>query len=573
MGIILYPLFSMANLSKSTGSILFAVWSFLLALGWLLPNYHFPWQSFHSEMWVAVVLSLIVPFAIFKSPARISCDYFFVSLMVLALLPFVQFTFGQVAFFGHAWICGIYLVGLLVAILAGRFWESYEPAGLVDKLSLAFGIGALFSVFLQLSQWLELDGFGIWLINTGVARPSANFAQPNHLATFLLWGLLATFWGVIRAKLSIAVASMVALLLLFSIALTGSRTAWLAIGLIIIIVWWRHDLWASKRTSWVLTGLGLYFVFCVLALNFFNASDRVGQLANLPSDLRFAVWKVSLDAVMERPIFGYGWGQVAEAHISNALTHPPIHIVFAQSHNLFLDMVLWCGLPIGLLFSFVVLRWFWRVFSRLSSPEDVVLFLFLLVVANHAMLEYPLQYAYFLLPAGLIIGTVIARDHETKSFVVINKIHFVAAWLLSLVFLAVTWIDYLKVEHSYSLLRMESAGINLEIDPQPPKVIALTQWTHIFKHARVVPKDGMSEAELEGMRQVVLEAYKPLDFHKLVIALELNGRSEEAALWLERMCSVGPERSCVFVKAELETLKGEVSRGCRSTSQGCAQSP
>lgn len=550
----------MANLTKSTSAILFIVWSFILALGWLLPNHHLPWTSFHSEIWVALVVSLIVPFAILKAPSRISCDPFFILITVLATLPFVQFAFGQIPFFGHAWICAIYLVGLPIAILTGRFWESYEPGGLIDKLSLAFGIGALCSVYLQLSQWLELEGFGIWLMDSGATRPSANFGQPNHLATFLLWGVLAIFWGVIRAKVGMVIAAVMAILLLFGIALTGSRTAWLAIGLIVVIVWWWRELWESKRTAWVIAGFGLYFIFCVLALNFFGTSARVGQLATLSADARFPAWKLFLEAVLERPIFGYGWGQVAEAQISTALSHPPIHVVFAQSHNIFLDLILWCGVPIGLLFSLMLLHWFWHVFRKLNSPENIILFLFLLVVANHSMFEFPLQYAYFLLPAGLIIGVISTRDDETKNILVIKKSHFLVAWLLSIVMLSITLVDYFKIEHSYSLLRLEWIGINLEVDPQPPKVNALSQWHYIFKHARAVPREGMSESELEGMRDVVMEAHKPLDFRKLVMALELNGRSEEAVLWLDRMCSVGSEQNCALAKVELDALKDESFR-------------
>ena len=540
------------NLIKRVGFICLLVWSFFLALGWLIPNHTLPWTSFHSEIWVAILLSAITPFLIVKAPSHFSCDGLLSLLAITAAIPFIQFSFCQINYFGHAWICSIYLVGLLVSILTGRFWESSHPGRLIDMLSLAIGIGALFSVGLELYQWLELDGLGIWLMDSSIARPYANLGQPNQLATFLVWGVLATFWGVIRSKFGLVAAIPLALIMLFGIALTGSRTAWVAIVLITLAIWWWRKLWEAKCTPWVITGLGVYFVCCVLVLNFLGASDRIKQLAIAPADVRFSAWKLLIGAALEKPLFGYGWGQVAEAQISVSLNYPALHVIFIQSHNLFLDLVLWCGLPIGLLLSFALLRWFWIRFRKVDSPKNAVLFLFLLAVANHAMLEFPLQYAYFLLPTGLIMGAIVAHDKDFRPLIVVSKGYFAALWLLSVVMLSVTVIDYLKVEHKYSLLRLEWAGYKLELDPQPPSVIALSQWHHIIKSARAVPKMGMSESELEEMRRVVTAAHKPLDFLKLAMALDLNGKSGEAELWLERLCSVETEKNCLLAKEEFK---------------------
>lgn len=529
------------------------LWSVLLALGWVLPNHYRPWTAFHSEIWVAFVLLALLPPAILKLPKQFSGDAFAVVVLAAAAVPFVQLVIGQIAFFGQAWISSLYLIGFLVAILAGQAWERLFPDRLVDMLCLAVGIAALLSVFLQLRQWLGLNGLGIWLVESTDVRPAANLGQPNQLATLLLWGTLATFWAWARAKIGVAVAVILALILLFGVALTASRTAWLAVWLVIAVAWWWRAIWKSKYVPWLLTVLGLVFSLCVLILDFSGSHSRLAQMAVTttstvsPGSMRISGWLHLAQAILERPFFGYGWAQTAKAYILVSESAPALHTIFGAAHNLFLDLVLWCGLPVGGLLSWIVLRKFWQMFRQVNSPEKAVLFFFLLVVANHALLELPLHYAYFLLPVGLVLGTFLAYDPQFKPILKIGKIGFSVLGLVSAAMLSITLVDYLKVENSYALLRFEWAGYKLASNPQPPNLIALNQWHGIIKHARAVPKAGMPAAELEEMRQITLLAHKPIDFRVLARSLALNGKIAESDLWLKRLCNVGTAQSCSVV--------------------------
>lgn len=534
----------------TNSSVWLGLWSVFLAIGWLLPNHSRPWTSFHSEVWVAALTSVIVLLSILKAPSRFSLDILLAFIAAVTVIPFVQFAFDQIAYFGQAWIGSLYILGLLLAILAGRFFELSYPDRLIDYLSLAIGIASLCSVYFQIIQWLALDGLGIWLNESDPSRPSANLGQPNQLATLLLWGCVATLWGWSRSKIGSVVAIVVALILLFGVALTGSRTAWLAMAWVISLGWWWRGIWCGKFVPLVLTALGVYFAFLVLILNLHVPGAEIRFAVS--SDLRFSAWQLFFGAVLERPLFGYGWGQTAEAHISVAQNYPALNVVFAQAHNIFLDLILWCGVPIGGSISIVILYFFWRCYQQVKSPKGAVLFLYLLIVANHAMLEFPLQYAYFLLPFGIIFGVVSANDQRVCQQLMVRKTTFVLVWCLSVVMLAITFVDYMKLENSYRLLRMEWAGFNLELDPQPPEMIALNQWSHIIKHARVLPSAGMGEAALDDMRRVTLLAHKPIDFRLLSSALMLNGKVPEAELWLERMRKVGVDESRLTFGARAE---------------------
>ena len=543
-------------------SIWFFGWALLLAFGWLLPNHDLPWRSFHSEIWVALAFSLIMPWVIIKSPPRIYCGVFECAVLILAAIPFFQFLFGRIPYIGQAWICSSYLMGFFLAIFAGRIVELSRPGLLTDYLFLSIGIAAAFSVMLQLYQWLELDGFGIWLMDTNRMAPSANIGQRNNLATLLLWGALAFFWGVQRRIIGIFVFIPLMLMILFGVALTGSRTAWIAVFFIVFFSWHWRQYWQYKNTSWLVGLFGIYFLGCVAGLRFFRSTNlldapKLGQqlVEGVVGDSRLDIWSISLGAISERPFFGYGFAQIAEAQISVATEYPALHAVFSQSHNLFLDLVLWCGIPIGLGLSAYLVYWFWSQCRQVKSSEGGILFLFLLVVANHSMLEFPLQYAYFLIPVGAVIGAMITFRKIDTGLIQLNKNSIIVMWLFSVIMLGVTVADYLKIEHSYRLLKMEWAGFNLELSPQPPDVLALNQWHQIIKQARVFPHKCMDDAELQTLRNVAMQAHKPFDFLNLAYALYFNGKGQEAGLWLERMCKVETPQSCAVAQEGFENVK------------------
>jgi hypothetical protein len=338
--------------------------------------------------------------------------------------------------------------------------------------------------------------------------------------------------------------------LLFGIALAGSRTAWIGVALLVVAAWWWRSLWRSAHLPWVATGLGFYFVLCVaiqgwlgLLLNGTEATDVV----RMGSELRPLAWAVFLDAAWQRPWFGYGWNQTALAQLTVATAHPSLHNVFSYAHNLFLDLILWCGIPLGLLLSASLLGWFWTRFRAVQSAENAVLLLFLLVVANHAMLELPLYYAYFLLPTGLVMGMLNTRLGA-------RPVWSVGRWTAGLLWLAATTLlvllvrDYSRVEPSYENLNFEWQQI--KVAPiGPPDVLLLTQWHDFVEFARYEPKAGLNQTELDALRSIPELFSGALFLHKYASILALNQRPDESRLWLQRLCKVATESECNTAKA------------------------
>ena len=505
------------------------------------------------DAWVACVAMMASTVVFVLPPARTPWHGMALLVAILMLVPGLQYSLGLVTFAGDAWISTAYLVGFLLALLTGARWETMRPRHMLDHLFLAIGVAALLSVGLQFHQWLRLDRLDIWSMGEGVGRPFANFGQPNQLGTFLIWGLLALAWGVIRRHIGGGVAIGISLYLSFGLALTSSHTAWLAISLLVACSWMWRRFWPDARWSWMVSGLAVYFVLCNMCIGWLSqaltgaSAEDWGGIARISGESRPAIWALFLDAALQQPWWGYGWNQVVLAQMAVALEHPPLHVYFAHSHNLFLDLMVWCGIPLGLMVSAWLLRWFWLRVRTVANAENAVLVLFLLVVGNHAMLELPLHHAYFLLPAGLVIGALDVRM-DIRPIIMGGRVTMRLLWLVCVILLALIIRDYARVEPAYQKLRFEWAHVKTE-PANPPDVLLLTQWRDFVRFVRFEPTKGIAPADLQWMRDVAALYPSAGFFQKLATALALNQHPKEASQWLSRLCQVVSTSQCASVKA------------------------
>lgn len=385
-----------------------------------------------------------------------------------------------------------------------------------------------------------------------MAARSPTLANPTSWALSCCGGILGAIWAFVRKHIGAGVAIGAALYLLFGLALTASRTAWVAVAMIVLSAWIWRGLWPTKRMPWVVTFLGMYFVVCTLSVGWLTQVLAGGMpldiagITRISGELRPAVWSMFLDAAWQKPIFGYGWNQVALAQLEVAINHPSLHELFSHSHNLFLDLVLWCGIPVGILVSIFLIGWLVRRMLAITRPEDAVLLLFVLVVMNHAMLELPLHYAYFLLPTGLVMGVLESRL-SIQALVKTGRWAMLGIWLMAAALLLLIVRDYARVEPNYQALRFEWAHVKTK-PAETPDVLLLTQWREFFRLVRFEPTGGMRDADLAWMRDVTGQYPSAGFVEKLATALALNQHPGEAALWLRRLCKMAPESQCAAVK-------------------------
>jgi amino acid transporter len=85
----------------------------------------------------------------------------------------------------------------------------------------------------------------------------------------------------------------------------------------------------------------------VLLLQWFQAAPDTMATRGLHTP-RYQMWQMLLEAVQLVPWHGYGWLQVGAAELAVVDRHPPIGELWLQGHNIFVELVVWCGWPLGL---------------------------------------------------------------------------------------------------------------------------------------------------------------------------------------------------------------------------------
>ena len=457
---------------------------------------------------------------------------------LLALVPIFQFAGALIPFSGQALTATTYLLGFLVAMLIGARWEQVSPDEAVNGILGAVGSAAIISVGLQLQQWLQLDGLEIWTIGMAGSRPFANLGQPNQLATLLMWGLVSTGWAVHKGTIRLKVALLMSCFILFGIALTQSKTAWICTILGVVATWFWRDILRNKSTPHVVFTLAAYFFVVVALLPYLTAKLMPGmQLRSLEAtsgQLRLQAYELFIDAAVHSPLLGYGWSQLPKAQILFADQHPNLGGFFIHSHNIFLDLILWCGIPIGLVISVSLVYWLAHSLRKVISENVALLMCFIIAVAVHAMLELPLHYAYFLLPTGFMIGIISAKQNER---VIVRSRRWSLGLLLvsSIGLLSVVVYDYLKVEANFLAFRFETAHVGTLPIGRPPDVIVLTHLREFVAMARYEPHEKMNNEELAWMKEVTFVFPSRSNLFNVAKALAINGQPAEALDWLRKI--------------------------------------
>lgn len=477
-------------------------------------------------------------------------------LLMLPLVPLLQWALGQIYFAGVAWMACAYLAGFAMVLWCGHRWESVAPGQGLDRLFTAIGLAALLTVGLQSLQWLAPIGSAPWWLDwDGLQRPAGNFAQPNIAATFLCWGLCAVAWAAARRRLGYWPGAALAAVFLWGVALTGSRTAWLGLLLVLLgTVHWRDRL-PSRRGLWLVMALAVYFVLCV-GLLAWTATEAAGPPRNNLHSMheRLQIWHMALQALSERPWQGFGWGQIYAAQLAVADRFPALFTYFISAHSLVLDLLLWNGVLLGTCLVLAGLRWLLRMLSRVSTAQDMVLVFFVLLTLNHAMLEMPLQYACMLLPLGWVLGAAEKRLGPISARLLqapraaVGVVMAAVAALLGLVLA-----DYLRLEASLQ----DQLQFAL-VAPRPhnplPNLYLLTHLRAGMELAEYpVLQAPIAPEELQRLEAIALGSPQHASALNVAGALAMNGQAERARWWLKRMCKLGPPKYCTQAQATWAT--------------------
>ena len=525
------------------------LWVVAVAGAWVLPTHFIPWRAFHADLLMTLALLPAAYWIVLRRAAPLPVHASMLVALCAAAIPALQHAAGIIVFAGDAWISGIYLFGFALALLVGARFEQLRPGELGSALFAAIAAAALLSTGLALYEWLHMSGLGLLTLKFPMegVRPGGNLGQANHLATLLVWGLIALWWAYLngRARGWIAVAG--AAFIMLGLAATRSRTGWLEVALLGAAALIYHRPLVIRRQAPALIALGLYFVVLNLAWGALSQALLVDAGRNAASTmsagLRPTVWRMFIEAVLQRPWAGWGWTQQASAHYALALHYPRLDYSFSSAHNLVLDLLVQNGIPLGALLVLALALWFVTKALRVSSAQGCLMLLAIGSLGLHAMLEFPQEYAYFLLPAGLMMG---ALDQMMPLGRVWQLRRWAGAALLLLATVLVGWVavEYNLAERSLERERFERAHVGPSRNSRAPDLVMLTQLRQQLWLLRVHPKPGMTPQQLDAMKQVVQRYPANADEMLYALAAGLNGRPQEAHDALARLCLMNVPDAC-----------------------------
>lgn len=533
--------------AEKPGGLAWILLAVCLALPWLIPVHTDPWPTLFSEVATGLAAMLLVAGVLIKNKARLELDALALGFALVALVPLIQAGLGLFAFVGEAHVISIYLIGIAVAVAMARRSEIIENGKLSNALFASFVMASILSTALAMAQWFGLDWGPLLAGSPPGGRPLANVGQTNELSTLLVWGLVGLWWAYLQCRVKAGVVVFAAAFLLIGIASTQSRTGWLAVGLLIVTACVSPSVRHSAKDRWTFFGLGLWFALLVLSLPELSRSIQGGEALSLHERLsagqRPEIWAMMLDGIQHRPWFGYGWNQGRLVQVGELPNYADLKIGVQHAHNLLLDLMVWNGALLGLVFAGLLGAWYWWQLRRANSGAQMLLLLALSTFMLHCMLELPHCKALFLVPAALMMGVLNAQARLPVLMRVPRGFAALGAAVLAGT-LVLMWVEYRTIEMDLQAYRMRMARVGNVPKPPAPDIYVLTGLQSALENLRIEPRANMSQTELEKLR-ITADRY-PIEsaLFKYAKASALNGQPEAAKAALRRWCLLFPPENC-----------------------------
>lgn len=318
---------------------------------------------------------------------------------------------------------------VLLAAAAAVAWHATGAESLDEDLVHGFCLavvasGVVSTAIALIQVFAPAWADGNFIARSGLpGRAVGNLRQPNHLSSLLMWALVAwvpivnasdTGSWRIRRPAALAVAA----LMVWADVLTASRTG--VVGVLLLAVWGVVD---RRLARWVRVSLVaapvVYLAFWLLMAGWAHSTGHTfgGEARLAESDVsssRWAIWSNTLQLIRENPWTGVGFGEFNFAWTLTPFPDRPVAF-FDHSHNLPLQLWVELGIPLGTLVLGLLL-WAlvqagvrsWKVAGEAGAASRAA-FVMVLMIGVHSLFEYPLWYAYFLLPTAWAWGYALRR--------------------------------------------------------------------------------------------------------------------------------------------------------------------
>ena len=379
-----------------------------LTIPWLWP--FAPGPSSNVVPWLACAACALLAFLL-AAPVRPS--YKVLAALVAALLWVTLRGFtGVLDRAAFAGACVLALLALGTAAGAARDGEAA-----VAWIAWSWLLAALVSALLALVQYFDLaGGLQPWLYAGKAGDALSNLRQRNQLASLTTIGLAAALWLAGRRADRLPLWLAAVALLAVANAATTSRTGllqWLVV--LGLCAWWG----GPERTRRITLGAVALLAYAVatvllpLLLERFTGATADTLLGRLGADFgcssRRVLWGDVLQLIAQKPLAGWGWGELDYAHYLHLYGHTPRFCdILDNAHNLPLHVAVELGVPAALLLCGAVVWGIARAKPwRETQAHRQLAWCVLAALAIHSLLEYPLWYGPFQVALGLALGLLV----------------------------------------------------------------------------------------------------------------------------------------------------------------------
>lgn len=297
---------------------------------------------------------------------------------------------------------------LLVGVAAGLAEDEGATTALQAGMLAAAAISAVFGIVQYLGA---SEIFEPWI---NFARPGeayGNLRQPNQFATLCWLGMAVLLWGTPRLPRgwTIGCAIVLATAAASSVSRTGLLQGFLLLAL--CLVWRGPD---RRRNLELCVVAALAYIAATMLLPVLleavtGAPPARRLLSRLSSSYgcssRSVLWSNVATLIAQRPLTGWGWGELDFAHFVTLYTGPRFCEILDNAHNLPLHLAVELGLPAAILVCVGGLVWGWRQRPwRERESRRQLAWALIAVILLHNMLEYPLWYGPFQIAFGASLG-------------------------------------------------------------------------------------------------------------------------------------------------------------------------
>jgi len=295
----------------------------------------------------------------------------------------------------------LFIMALLIADCVS------ERPELVRTIMSSYSISSFFVALIGISNFYRgLDASGI----SQSARTSAIEGQSvAHFAYYMLPAFLFSFQNIFdtaRTRLVRALSGVATIVFLIAILMSGTRGAWLAIVVVIAVVY-------IPRMQ-IKQQIGLILVFVVMAAAVIQIPAVVKFVEYRTSTAiesggagRLDIWKISYQTFLSHPILGAGIRNTHEAMTFSNFESTPFDVRLNEpfrsrvTHNIYIQIAIELGV-IGLI---IFLLWMAELlFSPIFSKEWLFVLAYFIAMLVGGLTNPQLNRKYFWLVLALAEG-------------------------------------------------------------------------------------------------------------------------------------------------------------------------